>query len=317
MKKLFLFFAISFAIVGVLVVLQHNGVINWQIEIPKLSWTKTKENRDELKVAFMDIGQGDATLLQFPGGKIMLVDCGPDAGILSALGRNLAWDQRDIDYLVVTHAHADHFGGCIDVLARFRVHTIYYGGYDGDGNALLRDWHRAVNKEQTGEGASYEIVATPYVLAVGSSTIQFLYPDHDVVADPHVPGEKNIDTNDTSVVIKVSYGTQDILLTGDMEAPLEHYLVQKEAGELAAEILKAGHHGSRSSSSEEFLRAVGPKDVVISSGQGNSYDHPHRNILYRFAEFGATAWRTDTGGDILATLSTSTYAIQYASGFGH
>lgn len=317
MKKLLLFFAISFVIVGVLLVLQHRGIINWRVPLPQLSWSKKHDNTDALRVAFMDIGQGDATLLQFPGGQTMLVDCGPDASILSALGRNLAWNQRDLDYLVVTHAHADHFGGCIDVLARFRVHTIFYSGYDGEASSLLRDWHRAVTEEQQAEGAEFKIMNTPNTMVVGSSTIRFLYPDHDVVIDPHVPGETALNVNDTSVVIKVTYGTQDILLTGDMEAPLEHYLISKIGSELAAEILKAGHHGSRSSSSEEFLRAVQPKEVVISSGQGNSYDHPHRNILYRLADFGVTTWRTDTGGDILATLSTSTYAIQFASGLGH
>lgn len=317
MKKLVLFFAIAFLLVGALLILQHKGIINWHIELPKFVWTKSVANQDKLRAIFMDIGQGDATLLRFPNGQIMLVDCGPDAGILSALGRNLTWNQREIDYLIVTHAHADHFGGCIDVLARFRVHTIYYSGYDGDGSALLRDWYRAVDQEQKNDGANYSIVTAPNLVQVGSSTIQFLYPDHNVALEPHVPGESGVDTNDTSVVVKISYGTQDILLTGDMEAPLEQYLVKKEAGRLAAEILKAGHHGSRSSSSEEFLRMVQPQDVVISSGFGNSYGHPHRSILYRLAELGAVAWRTDTGGDILATLSTSTYAIQYASGLSH
>lgn len=317
MKKLFLFFAISFAIVSVLLILQNRGVINWRIEIPKIPWTKTQANKSELKVAFMDIGQGDATLLQFPNGQTMLVDCGPNAGILAALGRNLAWNQRDLDYLVVTHAHTDHFARCIDVLARFRVHTIYYSGYDGEGGSMLRDWHRAVNEEQENEGADFKIVAAPMELMIGSSTVRFLYPDHDVAIDPHVPGEKTIDTNDTSVVVKVTYGSQDILLTGDMEAPLEQYLVQKAASELAAEILKAGHHGSRSSSSAEFLRAVAPHDVTISAGIGNSYEHPHRSTLYHLSDLGARVWRTDVGGDILATISTSTYAIQYALDPGH
>lgn len=317
MKKLLVFFVISLTIVVALLILQHQGIINWQIPLPQLSGVKKSGDADALRVSFMDIGQGDATLLQFPNGQTMLVDCGPDASVLSALGRNLPWNQRDLDYLVITHAHADHFGGCIDVLARFRVHTIFYNGYDGDGSSLLRDWHRAVTEEQGVEGAHYTIIRKPDTVTVGSSTIAFLYPDHDVAAEPHVPGEKTIDVNDTSVVIKVTYGTQDVLLTGDMEAPLEHYLVTKTPAVLPAEILKVGHHGSRSSSSEEFLRTVRPKDAVISAGKGNSYDHPHRAILYRLTDFGITAWRTDIGGDILATLSTSTYAIQYASGPRH
>lgn len=318
MKKISLFFVISFLVVGILVYLQYRGVINWRVSFSTTSvWpVATKPAVQTLQVAFMDIGQGDATLLQFPNGQTMLVDCGPDASILSALGRNLPWNTRTLDYLVITHPHTDHYGGCLDVAAQFKIGHIYVTGFVEKPNGLLNNWHEALINEHLQDGAIIETLETPHQLAVGSTTLNFLYPDHNLALEPHIPGEKTIDTNDSSVVLKVSYGTQDILLTGDMETPLEHYLVTKNPTALGAEILKAGHHGSRSSSSDELLAAVKPQAVTISAGKGNSYGHPHQNILYRLAKIGATVWRTDVGGDILATINTSTFSIQYATDSG-
>lgn len=315
MKKIWIFFGISFLLVGILVYLQHRGIINWTIRLPAIPTLVQSPKNDEVNLvaAFMDIGQGDATLLKFPTGQTMLVDCGPDANILAALGRNLAWSTRTLDYLVITHPHADHYGGCLDVLARFKVGHILLTGFKEKPNSLLNNWHEAIKQEQIADGAVVETIQAPRQILLGSTTLNFLYPDHDLALDPYIPGEKAIDTNDSSIVFKVSYGTQDILLTGDMEAPLEHYLVTKDAKILSAEILKAGHHGSRSSSSAELLVAVKPQAVTISAGKGNSYGHPHQNILYRFNRIGATVWRTDVGGDILATISTSTFSIRYAT----
>lgn len=318
MKKIIFFFAIGFAIVFGLLFLQQQGLIDWRVSLPKFVTNQNNDSHgNKLRVTFLDIGQGDATLFQFPSGQTMLVDCGPDAGILGALGRNLAWNQRTIDYLVVTHAHADHFGGCIDVLQRFTVRAIYYSGYDGDGGSLVSVWHQAVAIEQSEEGAQYEVVNAPKSLTIGSSTVSFIYPNHSVSVKPQVPGEKTIDVNDTSVVLRVTYGTQDVLMTGDMEAPLEHYLVRVASPSLPAEILKVGHHGSRSSTSEEFLRVVQPKDAVISAGVGNSYEHPHRSTLYRLRDFGVTTWRTDVGGDILASISPEAYVLTSSKNNNH
>lgn len=307
MKKIIIFFAVSFLIVGVLLFLQYKGLINWRI------YSFEKNKATELEVVFMDIGQGDAALLKFPNGQTMLVDCGPDAIILGALGRNLPWNARVIDHLVITHPHVDHYGGCIDVLARFQVKAIYLTGFVEKPNDFLISLQNAIAAEQVADGAQLEILSATRFVDIGSTTLNFLYPDHDLAVTPQVPGEKSIDTNDSSIVIKVSHGSQDILLTGDMEAPLEEYLLKKDAAILNSEILKAGHHGSRSSSGEEFLATVQPKAVVISAGEGNSYGHPHRNIVYRLEHAGATVWRTDVGGDILAALTTSTFDITYAS----
>lgn len=290
--------------IGLIFVLEAKGVITWR-------WDFAKKLSPNLEVAFMDIGQGDAELLKFPGGQTMLVDCGKDASILSALGRNLPWSKRELDYLVITHPHADHFGGCLDVLARFKVQHILVNGYTTEQGTLLANFFQAVKNEEQVEAAETTIIKTAQTLTIGSSTVQFLYPDHELAQDARVPGSVvALDTNDTSVVIKVSYGSQDILLTGDMEIPLEQYLVKHAQSSLSAEILKVGHHGSDSSSGEEFISAVQPKFCVISSGKGNSYGHPHGSTVRRLQRMGCTVLRTDQESDILMTITSSTSIVE-------
>lgn len=290
--------------IGLVFILETKGIITWR-------WDFTKESADNLAVAFMDIGQGDATLLQFPTGQTMLVDCGKDASILSALGRNLPWSKRELDYLIITHPHADHFGGCTDVLARFKVHHIYVNGYTGDHGQLFESFNSTIKNEIHVDGAENIILSASQTLEIGSSTVRFLYPDHELSRDPRVPASKeSLDINDTSVVIKVSYGTQDILLTGDMEIPLENYLVQQNGSALQSEILKVGHHGSDSSSGEEFIGTVQPKFCIISSGTGNSYGHPHGVTVRRLERMKCQVLRTDQKSDILMKISTSTSYLE-------
>ncbi len=290
--------------IGLILVLEIKGIITWR-------WEFTKNKSANLEVAFMDIGQGDAAILKFPNGQTMLVDCGKDASILSALGRNLPWSKRDLDYLVITHPHADHFGGCLDVLARFKVHHIYVNGYAGDHGQLFESFNSAIKNEIRVDGAENIILSASESLEIGSTTIRFIYPDHDLGKDPRIPASQApLDINDTSVVLKVSYGTQDILLTGDMEKPLENYLIQKDRHILGAEIFKAGHHGSDSSSGEEFITAVQPDFCIISSGKGNSYGHPHGSTVRRLERMGCEVLRTDQRGDILMTITSSTSVVE-------
>lgn len=299
MKKIFLFFVFALLIIGVVFILETNDIITWRLELGK-------KPTETVEVAFMDVGQGDAALLKFPSGQTMLVDCGKDASILSALGRNLPWFTRDLDYLVITHPHADHFGGCLDVLARFKVHHLYVNGYNSGGQ-LLENFNQAMKNEVQRDGAEHITLSQPQTIEVGSTTVRFIYPDHDLSTDPRVPASKeSLDINNTSVVMKVSYGMQDILLTGDMEEPLEQYIIKTNLGQLSSEILKVGHHGSDSSSGEKFIEEVKPKFCIISSGEGNSYGHPHGSTIRRLERIGCQVLRTDQRGDILMLLTTST-----------
>lgn len=263
-----------------------------------------------LALHVLDIGQGDATYMEFPNGQDMLVDCSKDARILSALSRVMRASDTRIDYLVVTHPDLDHYGGCIDLLKRFDVGRVVYTGYEKDGSGLYDAFWNAVTGEVAG-GAEYDAQRETRTWIVASSTIEFVYPDHDVSADERIPGVSTSDTgNNTSIVMRVSYGGTSALLTGDMGMDLERYLAAEYPDLLDADILKVGHHGSAGSTGDEFLRAVTPREAVISSGKENSYGHPTLRVLRKLERIGARVWRTDTDGDITVRFRLAGYDIE-------
>lgn len=260
-----------------------------------------------LTVTFLDIGQGDASFLEFPTGEQMLIDCAVDARVLEALGRVMKpWD-RHIDYLVVTHGDSDHYGGCIDVMKRYRIDHIVYNGYSKEGDAA---WY-VLKETMAAEGAEYVDVEKEQEWKIGDVRLHFLYPDHSMATDPRIPGvEKTVESNNTTVVIKATFGENDVLFMADAEDVLEEYLVKKYGNLLDVEVLKVGHHGSNSSSIKPFLDIVTPEHASISSGKGNSYGHPTGRVLKRLERAGTKIWRTDLGGDITMEIGRDSIQIK-------
>lgn len=268
--------------------------------------SQKNETQQFLHLAFLDIGQGDATLLTFPDGQQMLVDCAIDARILEALGRQMPFYDRTIEYLVMTHPDMDHYGGCIDVLERFDVAHVVHSGF-----TKQQEYFDAFLAAVEAEKAEVEQVTELKEWQIASTTLQFLHPDYDVATTQTVPGtEIKLGANDASVVIKLTYGTQDILLMGDIEEVGEKYLLTQYPDLLDVEILKAGHHGSSGSSHQAFLDMTSPEHVMFSAGKGNRYGHPSRRVMRRVERIGATSWRTDTQGDILLMVSPEKSVIE-------
>lgn len=265
--------------------------------------TKTPEGAP-LKITFFNIGQGDSTFIEFPNGEKMLVDCSMDQRILPKLGKAMHFYDNTIDYLVATHPDADHYGGCIDVLKRFTVKHILFNGYKKDRSGLFNWFWESVQKEVTDEQAEYHQIKAPETFIIASTTIRVLYPDHDVSIDPLIPGVSNkSESNGTSIVMKFTYGKEKILMTGDLEADLEGYLLKKySTSTFDVDVLKVGHHGSPGASSEPFLEAVTPKHATISVGANNSYGHPSLRVIKRLQRLGSTIWRTDELGDIMVNV---------------
>lgn len=260
--------------------------------------TRQEDGKKGFSAVFLNVGQGDATLLSFENGQHMLVDCGKDARVLEGLGRQMPFYQHTLDYLVVTHPDLDHYGGCIDVLKRFDVKTILLNGLEKKEELPWISFRESL-ADEINTGAKEIVVHEPMTMEIGSSTIRFLYPDHELVQNPNVPNaKKETEDNDASIVMKVSYGESDMLLTGDAEEPLELFLLEKYNEELDVEVLKVGHHGSNSSSIEPFLDSVSPDIAVISVGKENRYGHPTLRVLRRLERLGATIYRTDTDGDV-------------------
>lgn len=266
-----------------------------------------------LEIAFLDIGQGDATFLTFADGQQMLVDCAIDGRILEALGQVMPFYDRSIDYLVVTHPDQDHYGGCIDVMERFDIGTIVYTGYEKEETLFYHAFMDAVSSSP----AVYHQLSEPERWQFGSTTIDFLYPLTDLQVDEHIPGtEKVAEPNNTSIVMLIDHGDTEILMTGDAEEEVEEFLLREYGTELDVDILKAGHHGSNSSSIEPFVEMTSPSQVVFSAGFENRYGHPTPRVLKRFERQGSTVWRTDLMGDIVVTvtgehvmINTETYPI--------
>jgi competence protein ComEC len=243
-----------------------------------------------LRVTFLDVGQGDAALVEFPGGGTMLIDAGPKTFSSDAGDRTVVPFLRNrgisrIDYLVVSHPHGDHLGGVPAVMAAMDVGSIIEGPSEGR-SALYQRFRRLadsleVPRLQVGAGdvIGRNLPARVYVLA----------PD-----DPDGPGPENL--NDRSVALLLRYGRTTVIFPGDAEEGSEAAMVSRYGPFLDADILKAGHHGSRTSSSPGFVADVTPAWTVVSSGEGNSFGHPSPLVLVRLARAGSSVHRTDLSG---------------------
>lgn len=249
------------------------------------------------RIIFFDIGQGDAALINFADGQKMLVDCGPDRRILSKLGKYLPFYRRDLDYLLVTHPDFDHYGGCVDVLKRYQVKRVIFNGRKKSYDKYWQEW----DKNMRAENAELEIINGYSQKNIAGANLTFLSPDAGL--NLAVKGDDN---NNYSIVFKLADKDVSYLFTGDMEEPLEYALVQKYCSTtsticpmIQANVLKVGHHGSDSSSGEEFLRLVAPERAIISSGAENKYGHPSLRVLKKLERVGAAILRTDEKGDIV------------------
>jgi len=248
-------------------------------------------------VYFIDVGQGDATLIETDGTAI-LVD-GGDGSVEAqdSLEDFLqAWHIQDIDLMVATHPHADHIGGLIDVLALYDVHEIWTNG-DTSGSQTYGDFALAVAQEQA-TGATLREVTRGYTAEFDGLDISVFHP-------PSLTG----DTNEDSLVLRLTCGMVDILLVGDATTDSEASMLAEEGLLTDVEVLKVGHHGSNTSTSDAFLTAVTPEDAVISVGAGNTYGHPHQQTLDRLAAHGVTVYRTDEDGTVTLTSDCDTYSI--------
>ncbi len=244
----------------------------------------------ELTVSFLNIGQGDAILIQSPTGVKMLVDGGPDQSVLRELGKVLwPWD-RHIDVLVETHPDKDHISGLGDVLERYHVDYFLESGVP-DKTAVSEHVKELAGAEP---GIKHLIIHRGERLQLGGGA----YAD---VLSPDTDQSNQKVTNDGSVVLHIVYGNTSIMLTGDLPSTLEDHVVQLDGDSLKSDILKAGHHGSKYSSDERWLSAVAPETVVISAGRNNPYGHPNEETLARIRKEGAGIVSTVDSGTITFT----------------
>lgn len=251
-----------------------------------------KENRQGiLTVAFLNIGQGDAIFIDAPNGNQMLIDGGPGKSVLRELGAVLPFYDRSIDVVLATHADQDHVGGLPDVLQNYKADYFMETGNPGPSSSY-EELERIIQNKNIEKF----LARRGMVVDLGKGVkLEILFPDRDVVG---------METNTSSIVARLVHGENEFLLTGDSPKSIESYLVSLEdalQGDLETEsdVLKLGHHGSKTSSGEEFVKTVSPEYSVISVGLNNRYGHPHQEVLDTINKLKIKILRTDLDGRII------------------
>jgi competence protein ComEC len=249
-----------------------------------LDWQNS--NR-KLTFAMLDVGQGDALFIESPTGTQVLIDGGPPRKILSQLARVMSPLDRHIDAFIITNPDQDHIGGFPDVLNVYKVDRVFESGTWNDSKTYQNLRTEIKNKN------------IPDILARkgmrlnigGGAAIDILFPDRDVSA---------WSPNDGSVMAKLIYGNTSIMLTGDATIKTEKIILgEYSPAQLRSAILKVGHHGSRTSTSASFVKALSPQYALISDGKDNKYGHPHQETLNTLSSLGVKIFRTDLLGSIV------------------
>jgi competence protein ComEC len=252
-------------------------------------WTRV---HTKLTATMIDVGQGDAILLECPNGKRILVDAGPwsmrfDAGERTVVPFLKRQGNIKVDYLLITHSHSDHIGGARSILQSIRVDTLVLNYFDSD-NRQVKEILQVAREKNVGLKMMH---AGDQIQIDPNARVYVLYPRLNQHA------EKNF--NNTSIVLKVIFGNASMLLVGDAEAEVEHKLILRYKEFLSSDILKVGHHGSLSGTSEEFLNIVRPQKALISVGNHNKFRHPSSFTIKRLMAHAVEIERTDKSGAII------------------
>lgn len=243
----------------------------------------TAANIDEMKVHFIDVGQGDATLITC-GGHAMLIDSGDDSKGTAIQNYLKKQNIKKLDYLILTHPDADHIGGAPVIITKFEIDKVFVSNYEKDTKTYQKLIQALDNKR-----LKYTTPDVGAQYSLGTATITILAPN-DTYDNP----------NDASVACIIQNGNNKFLFTGDAEEDAEEDILDNGIN-ISADVYHVGHHGSRYSTSKDFFDAVKPSYAVISCGEGNSYGHPHAEPLNTFRMNGVKVFRTDEEGTIIAT----------------
>ena len=271
-------------------------------------WALRGYANDKLRVTFLDVGQGDCALIEFPRGKTMLIDGGGLYGDFDVGERIVApflWKRRllGVDYLVLTHPQPDHYKGFSFIAQHFRVHEFWHNGTQTRSSTyqqlldVIRD--RGIRNVQVADGFS---------TTVANSQIEILHPPRELMSTGR---KKKAWLNNNSVVVKVTHGDHSVLFTGDIQWEAEARLL-RERKDVRAHVIKVPHHGSLSSSSYYFVRAVSPRCAIMSLGFKNRFRFPSQQVLRRYEALDCRVLRTDRDGAIALTtdgkeLTLATY----------
>lgn len=276
------------AVIAVLILLSCFNVAAW-LAVFDLNGS------DILEVTFFDVGQGDAIFIETSGNHQILIDGGPGSVVLEKLGEEIPFYDRTIDLVVLTHPHEDHISGLIKVLENYRVENVLWTGIAAE-TAIAAKWQEAIKKSKV------HIAYSGQRIIADGMALEILYPFENL------EGQKIKEVDDTSIVARLIFGSNSFLFTGDAFQSVEKKLIEQEVY-LSSNVLKVGHHGSKTSTSQEFVENVFPETAVISVGKDNKYGHPNQETLAVLEKYGIRIFRTDEQGDIKIICNNKNYAV--------
>lgn len=256
-------------------------------EEPEEPKKETFQKARDLKVHYIDVGQGDSILIQLPNGQTMLIDGGPGKHAQIVIDYLKEEKVEKIDYLVATHPHEDHIGGLPSVVNSFDIDKIYMPNKTHTTKAFEDLLLAIQNKDKKITIAK----AGDLILDKEGLSVEILAPEENLNDD---------NLNNNSIVLKLVYENNSFLFTGDIEAAIEQSIVNKGYN-IKSDVLKIAHHGSNTSTANEFLNKANPKYAVITCGKGNQYDHPHQATIDKLEAKNIEIYRTDLDGIIIAT----------------
>jgi beta-lactamase superfamily II metal-dependent hydrolase len=251
---------------------------------------------DEMALHFIDVGQGDSTLMQTPKGNV-LIDCGEKEygdDVVEYLKKQGIYE---LEYFIITHPDSDHMGCAAYILQNVKVNNFVINGKEKS----AAFFENALDVLETKKINSL-IAAPGDVFIVGALHMQIL--------GPHVDDINDLESNDSSLIIYATYGSKTFLFTGDAEKEGEELLLKYHKNDIDCDIFSAGHHGAKTSNSLKLLQAATPEYVVVSCGKDNSYGHPTAEAMNNFASVGATVYRTDELGSIVFITDGTTLTLK-------
>lgn len=305
--------AIIIVIIGLVTgVITYDDIVNYlnqsgnpQQEVQVGEQTVHLSPDDVLQVTMLNVGQADSFLIQ-QGDHFALIDCGTQSTGDDVTGYLRKSGITNLDYVIGTHPHDDHMGGMLEVIQSVSVRDVIIP--EVKSSLISSNWYLSLRKEL--KKSKYTVVY-PHVgeiYELGKAELTIIGPiDY-----------QGTNINNYSIVIKLSFGTQDIIFTGDAEAEIEKQILDSGV-DVDAEVLKVGHHGSDTSNSEEWIAAISPDYALISTKVGNKYAHPVKSVMDRFKAHNIVVYRTDECGMVIMTItkdsiSFSTQPGDYLSG---
>jgi len=252
----------------------------------------------KLHIVFCDVGQGDATYIQFPGGKDMLIDGGPGGQtpkVLGCLAKHMSIFDRQIDVVVLTHPQEDHLGGLSEIVKRYKVNYFVHSD-----SAATTEGFINLMKTIADKHIPERMVTTGEEMTIGKTQFVVLSPKKSMIARNGISNVLGVaDVNESCVVLRLSYGSFDALLMGDADSHIDPELIKQPMTKQGAlDVLKVPHHGSKTGMTEGFLQWLGTVDTAIISVGKNMYGHPAPETITQLNKRNIQVKRTDQEGDI-------------------